>query len=50
MLQDLARGRRTEIDFLNGAIAAFAARHGIPAPLNTCIANLVRFRESLTNG
>jgi len=47
MLQDLSRGRRTEIEFLNGAIARFSSRHGIPAPVNRCIADLVRFRESL---
>jgi 2-dehydropantoate 2-reductase len=47
MLQDLASGRRTEIDFLNGAIAAIGARRGVPAPVNACIADLVRFRESL---
>ena len=46
MLQDLARGRPTEIDFMNGAIAAIGARHGIRVPYNTCIADLVRFRES----
>ncbi len=46
MLQDLARGRLTEIDFMNGAIAAIGARHGIRAPYNACIADLVRFRES----
>ncbi|MEN6343362.1 MAG: ketopantoate reductase family protein [Methanospirillum sp.] len=50
MLQDLARGQRTEIDFLNGAIAAIGARHGVPTPFNACIADLVRFRESLTGG
>jgi len=47
MLQDLARGRRTEIDFLNGAIVTIGARHGVPAPVNACIADLVRFRESM---
>lgn len=47
MLQDLSRGRKTEIDFLNGAIAEIGARHGIGTPVNACIANLVRFRESL---
>lgn len=47
MLQDLARGRRTEIDFLNGAIGRIAREHGIPAPVNSCIADLVRFRESI---
>lgn len=46
MLQDLARGRPTEIDFMNGAIAAIGARHGIRVPYNACIADLVRFRES----
>lgn len=50
MLQDLARGRPTEIDFLNGAIAAIGARHGVPAPVNACIADLVRFREALAGG
>ncbi|NLZ30895.1 MAG: ketopantoate reductase family protein [Methanomicrobiales archaeon] len=47
MLQDLARGRRTEIDFLNGAVADLARRHGIDAPCNTCITELIRFRERL---
>jgi 2-dehydropantoate 2-reductase len=47
MLQDLARGRRTEIDFLNGAIVSIGARHEVPAPVNACIADLIRFRESL---
>ena len=49
MLQDLARGRRTEIEFLNGAIAAIGARHGLRSPVNACIADLIRFRESLAS-
>ena len=47
MLQDLARGRRTEIDFLNGAVTDLARRHGIDVPYNTCITELIRFRERL---
>jgi 2-dehydropantoate 2-reductase len=47
MLQDITRGRRTEIDFLNGAVATKARLHGIPAPYNSAIADLIRFRESL---
>jgi len=47
MLQDLSRGRRTEIDFLNGAIVAKGAVHGIPSPVNACIVDLVKLRESL---
>jgi len=50
MLQDLGRGRPTEIDFLNGAIVAKGALHKIPTPVNACIVSLVKFRESLTNG
>ncbi|HOB18623.1 MAG TPA: ketopantoate reductase family protein [Candidatus Methanoculleus thermohydrogenotrophicum] len=47
MLQDLTLGRRTEIDFLNGAVANLARRYGIDAPYNTCITQLIRFRERL---
>lgn len=47
MLQDISRGRRTEIDFLNGAIVAKGTAHGIPTPVNACIADLVKLRESL---
>ena len=47
MLQDIAGGRKTEIEFMNGAVAALAERHGIMAPYNTCIAELIRFRERL---
>jgi 2-dehydropantoate 2-reductase len=50
MLQDLRRGRRTEIDFLNGAIAALGEWHGISTPYNTCISEMIRFRESLLAG
>jgi 2-dehydropantoate 2-reductase len=47
MLQDIIRGRPTEIDFLNGAIVAKGTAHGIPTPVNACIVDLVKFRESL---
>ncbi|KLK87328.1 2-dehydropantoate 2-reductase [Methanoculleus sediminis] len=47
MLQDIAGGRKTEIDFMNGAVAALAEKHGVGAPYNTCIAELIRFRERL---
>ena len=47
MLQDLNRGRPTEIDFLNGAIVAKGTEDGIPTPVNSCITDLVKFREAL---
>jgi len=49
MLQDITRGRPTEIDFLNGAIVAKGAAYGIHTPVNTCITDLVKFREALAS-
>ena len=34
MLQDLARGARTEVDALNGAVADEGRRLGVPTPVN----------------
>jgi 2-dehydropantoate 2-reductase len=50
MLQDLSRGRTTEIGFLNGAVVEKGRAHAIPTPYNACIADLIRFRESLSGG
>jgi 2-dehydropantoate 2-reductase len=44
-LQDLLNGRPTEIAHLNGAIAARAAAHGLPAPVNALITQLVGLLE-----
>ncbi|MCH7825954.1 MAG: 2-dehydropantoate 2-reductase, partial [Acidobacteria bacterium] len=46
MLQDLERGRRTEIDAINGALIARAREHGIPCPANELLANMVRAAEA----
>ena len=45
MLQDLERGRRTEIEAINGAMVERAARHGVPAPANQLLASLIRSRS-----
>jgi 2-dehydropantoate 2-reductase len=42
MGQDMQKGRRTEIDFLNGLVAARGDAIGIPAPYNYGIAEVVR--------
>lgn len=42
MLQDVERGRRTEIDSINGAIVAAGRRLGVPAPANELVWRLVR--------
>ncbi|MBX9879162.1 MAG: ketopantoate reductase family protein [Candidatus Obscuribacterales bacterium] len=44
-LQDLRAGRHPELEFLNGAVAKIAAKHGRRAPLNEAIFNLVTFLE-----
>jgi len=45
MLQDILKKRRTEIDFINGAIVSEAEKVGIPTPLNRAVWNLVKFLE-----
>lgn len=42
MAQDIAKGRRTETDFINGLVAARGAEIGVPAPLHGRINELVR--------
>ena len=45
MLQDLERGRRTEIDAICGAVAARGAGRGVAAPANQALTQLVHARE-----
>lgn len=44
--QDIAHGRRTEIDSLNGYIARRGAELGVPTPTNDTLWALVKLRES----
>lgn len=46
MVQDLAAGRRTEIDFTNGAIIRLGQQHGIATPFHEVILTLVHARET----
>ncbi len=46
LAQDLERGRRGEIDMINGAIPREAAKASITAPVNATLAALVRQREA----
>lgn len=47
MHQDIASGRRTEIDYLNGAIARMGKELNIPTPTNTLITELIHAREDI---
>lgn len=46
MLQDIRRGRRTEIDAINGAVARLGEELGVPTPVNRWITAMVRHREA----
>ncbi len=48
MLQSLERGRKTEIDFLNGYVVACAQRAGRNAPVNAALVQLVKEIEAGT--
>jgi 2-dehydropantoate 2-reductase len=48
MLQDLERGKRTEIDHINGAIASLGAAVGIDTPTNNGIITKIKNLEIIT--
>jgi 2-dehydropantoate 2-reductase len=50
MYEDFELKRKTEIDFLNGEIVNLAKKHGIPAPVNQRIVNLVKDAEQKQSG
>jgi 2-dehydropantoate 2-reductase len=45
MLQDVSRGKRTEIDALNGKVCEIGRRHGVATPVNDTLTALVRAIE-----
>jgi 2-dehydropantoate 2-reductase len=47
MLQDLERGRPTEIEAINGHVVARGAALGMPTPVNATLARLIRARARL---
>jgi 2-dehydropantoate 2-reductase len=46
MSDDLAQGRKTEVDYINGELVALAERLGLDAPVNRRIVELVRAAEA----
>lgn len=44
LLQDVLKGRRTEIEYLNGCVAAEARKVGVQTPFNDAIVELFRLR------
>jgi 2-dehydropantoate 2-reductase len=43
--QDMARGKHTEIDSLNGYVARLGAQLGVPTPVNHALYTLVKLQE-----
>jgi 2-dehydropantoate 2-reductase len=46
MRQDLMKGRKTEIDHMNGAVAGLGAKFGVATPVNAALATLIRYLEA----
>ncbi|MFW9830560.1 MAG: ketopantoate reductase family protein [Candidatus Thorarchaeota archaeon] len=49
MYQDIQRGRKTEIDFLNGKIVELGKIHAIATPVNACLTQLIHYLENKKN-
>lgn len=47
MLQDIQKGKKTEIDHMNGIICDYANENGISTPANRTMVNLIHFLESV---
>jgi 2-dehydropantoate 2-reductase len=50
MLQDIERGKRTEIDSINGAIVEVGKKHGVKTPINSFLVALVKGIEEGEKG
>jgi 2-dehydropantoate 2-reductase len=50
MAEDLQRGRRTEVDYLQGVIVEIADRHRLQAPLSRRIVELIKSAETAGRG
>lgn len=46
MYQDIAKCKKTEIDFLNGKIVELGRKHSIRTPMNETLVGLIRFMEA----
>ncbi len=46
MRQDLMKGRRTEIDHMNGAVARLGETYGLPCPVNAALTTMIKYLEA----
>ena len=48
MQQDLIKGKKTEIDYLNGAVVQLGRKHGIRCPVNEALTDIIKNIERQT--
>ena len=41
MLQDLERGKKTEIQMINGYVSAMGRKYGVPTPFNDLVGKII---------
>lgn len=41
MLQDIEKGKLTEVDAINGAVSAYGRQIGCPTPMNDCVVDII---------
>jgi 2-dehydropantoate 2-reductase len=44
--QDLMKGRKTEIDYMNGAVVDLGKKYGIACPVNAALTTMIRYLET----
>jgi len=50
MLQDIEKGRRTEVEAINGAIVRYGEKVGVPTPINSLLTALIKGLETSITG
>lgn len=48
-LQDIKRGKRTEVDYIHGKIVEYAQSVGLEAPRNELLWTLIKAKETLAS-
>ena len=45
MLQDLEKGKKTEVDFINGIVSTYGRKYGVPTPYNDKVVEIIHSVE-----
>jgi 2-dehydropantoate 2-reductase len=49
MLQDILKGKPSEIDVINGAVVRKGLEYGVPTPVNQLLTELIKALEASTS-